>query len=504
VSARSGHAAVTPRTADVLPNAARLQRRASFGAHASIAPEHEPGGVPSLVRQALRAPGRSLDAGVRRSMEARFGHDFSAVRIHTGGTAARAARALGADAFTVGRDIAFGEGRYDVATARGLGTLAHELTHVVQQGARDASGAETIVLDEPRAAESAAERNAAHAVSCADGVQLVPGPAVAEPVAQRQTKQDTKTPTKEQADAQKEAQAKADEDEREAAAWEQARLHITPELLIKFQEIGRVVAIDARKYIQGVFEPYEKSISTPNQTFLQIFLAGAGNVPQGEFGGFLGGAGAAALQALVGALLDTPSVADVKERARAIPEEIIAEKMTTDSPAYEQFEAGALGELRERFQDLYARYHADPGELRTNARLLQEYARHQYGASSERGQAVRKAMMNLVYKGMEPIREELDDAQDAYNRKRELNLAIGIGVGAGALAGGVLGGVLGARGSGGTGGGLAGAAIGALVGGLGVGALALGGAALKQRFTDTPAEIRARKKREQEDVEKNK
>src|SRR5438876_4707833 len=39
--------------------------------------------VPSIVHDALRSPGQPLDAATRTFMEPRFGHDFSAVRVHT-------------------------------------------------------------------------------------------------------------------------------------------------------------------------------------------------------------------------------------------------------------------------------------------------------------------------------------------------------------------------------------------------------------------------------------
>ncbi|HEX6747543.1 MAG TPA: DUF4157 domain-containing protein [Longimicrobium sp.] len=77
--------------------------------------------------------GRALDAGSRAFMESRFGHDFSRVRVHTDADAARAADAVRARAYTVGRDIVFGRGEYAPASAEGRRLLAHELTHVVQQ-----------------------------------------------------------------------------------------------------------------------------------------------------------------------------------------------------------------------------------------------------------------------------------------------------------------------------------------------------------------------------------
>jgi hypothetical protein len=89
--------------------------------------------VPTIVRNGLRAPGRPLDAGTRAFFEARFGYDFSRVRIHADEVAAGAAIALNASAFTYGPNIAFGPGQYDPASERGRRLLAHELVHVAQQ-----------------------------------------------------------------------------------------------------------------------------------------------------------------------------------------------------------------------------------------------------------------------------------------------------------------------------------------------------------------------------------
>ncbi len=69
----------------------------------------------------------------RRSMETRFGYDFSKVRIHTDSEAAQSARSVGAHAYTVQKNVVFGSGKYAPDTAAGRRLLAHELTHVVQQ-----------------------------------------------------------------------------------------------------------------------------------------------------------------------------------------------------------------------------------------------------------------------------------------------------------------------------------------------------------------------------------
>jgi hypothetical protein len=83
---------------------------------------------------AQRGGGRPLPAVQRAFMEPRFGADFSGVRVHTGGEAAQLNRAISTRAFTHGQDIFLGDGQADLESSAGQRLLAHELTHVVQQG----------------------------------------------------------------------------------------------------------------------------------------------------------------------------------------------------------------------------------------------------------------------------------------------------------------------------------------------------------------------------------
>ncbi|HLI02249.1 MAG TPA: DUF4157 domain-containing protein [Acidimicrobiales bacterium] len=79
--------------------------------------------------------GRALESQTRAPMEAAFGADFSAVRVHTGPQSEALNERMGASAFTVGSDIFFRGGQPDVGSGPGRELMAHELTHVVQQGA---------------------------------------------------------------------------------------------------------------------------------------------------------------------------------------------------------------------------------------------------------------------------------------------------------------------------------------------------------------------------------
>jgi len=82
----------------------------------------------------LQNGGATLPPSLRSGMESRFGRDFSQVRIHTGTVASETTQAVKARAFTRGSNIAFAPGQYSPGTDSGKRLLAHELTHVVQQG----------------------------------------------------------------------------------------------------------------------------------------------------------------------------------------------------------------------------------------------------------------------------------------------------------------------------------------------------------------------------------
>lgn len=92
------------------------------------------GRVPEQVNDTLDRSGEPLPARIRDYFEPRFGHDFSEVRIHHDGPAAESARAVSAQAYTVGNQIVFASGQYQPESPSGRALLAHELTHTIQQG----------------------------------------------------------------------------------------------------------------------------------------------------------------------------------------------------------------------------------------------------------------------------------------------------------------------------------------------------------------------------------
>ncbi|MDZ4265751.1 MAG: DUF4157 domain-containing protein, partial [Mycobacterium sp.] len=76
--------------------------------------------------------GGPLPASARGFFEVRLGADLSAVRVHHGQRAHRAAAALGARSYTAGNDVTFADGQYAPDRPQGARLLAHELTHVAQ------------------------------------------------------------------------------------------------------------------------------------------------------------------------------------------------------------------------------------------------------------------------------------------------------------------------------------------------------------------------------------
>ncbi|MDJ0582121.1 DUF4157 domain-containing protein [Crocosphaera sp.] len=116
-----------------------LQQEAGEEEQESIQTKATPGQTPNLSAhleariQSAKGGGDPLSDSTRSFMERHFGYDFSKVRVHTDSRAASASRELNAEAFTVGQNIFFGNGRYAPESTSGRQLLAHELTHTIQQ-----------------------------------------------------------------------------------------------------------------------------------------------------------------------------------------------------------------------------------------------------------------------------------------------------------------------------------------------------------------------------------
>jgi len=105
------------------------------GRQSAAGREHKGSDFPSSERLS----GRPLEPSLRAYFEPRFGFDFSRVRIFSDEEAAKSAQSIGALAYTAGPNIAFGRGLYRPDTSGGRRLLAHELTHVTQQGSAEAT-----------------------------------------------------------------------------------------------------------------------------------------------------------------------------------------------------------------------------------------------------------------------------------------------------------------------------------------------------------------------------
>jgi Domain of unknown function (DUF4157) len=85
------------------------------------------------VNHLFRNGGQSLNSNLQAEMGARFGYDFSHVRLHADRESAEFADSIGANALTVGNHVIFGNGKYRPDDFDGRRLIVHELTHVVQQ-----------------------------------------------------------------------------------------------------------------------------------------------------------------------------------------------------------------------------------------------------------------------------------------------------------------------------------------------------------------------------------
>ncbi len=91
------------------------------------------GAMPSTEQMGRRV---DLPDAIREKMEASFGADFSGVKLYESQTVADA----GAQAMTMGSNVAFAPGQLDLASTSGQALLGHELSHVVSQARGESAG----------------------------------------------------------------------------------------------------------------------------------------------------------------------------------------------------------------------------------------------------------------------------------------------------------------------------------------------------------------------------
>ncbi|WP_326666138.1 eCIS core domain-containing protein [Streptomyces sp. NBC_00385] len=222
-------AAATGR-ADVLGAAGMGVLQRSVG-NAALGPvlQRSRAGMPEQSEEEPRSPvhdvvssggGAPLDTETRTDLEARMGADFSDVRIHNDSSAHESAKGVGAHAYTVGNNVVFQRDAYDPSSPQGRTTLAHELTHVIQQRSGPVEGTEApggIRVSDP------SDRFEREAVTNADRVLSDPAPAAAPvppsaaPAVQRAaTEDEDEQPADVQGSFVQRAEEKGPEEEEEA------------------------------------------------------------------------------------------------------------------------------------------------------------------------------------------------------------------------------------------------------------------------------------------------
>jgi hypothetical protein len=115
--------------------AEKIQREAAVGLEGGPVD----GDLQNQINSA-RGGGQPLDRTVGSKIGGALGADFSGVKVHTDSKSDNLNRSLSAKAFTLGSDVFFSKGAYSPGTHSGKQLLAHELTHVAQQGAAAGTG----------------------------------------------------------------------------------------------------------------------------------------------------------------------------------------------------------------------------------------------------------------------------------------------------------------------------------------------------------------------------
>jgi len=119
--------------AQAKPQITSLQRQKNLQRQGGITVGETSQDLETAINSA-RSGGQPLDAGLQQSIGRAMGADFSRVKIHTDTQSDQLNESIQAKAFTTGQDVFFRKGAYEPGSRGGQELIAHELTHVVQQG----------------------------------------------------------------------------------------------------------------------------------------------------------------------------------------------------------------------------------------------------------------------------------------------------------------------------------------------------------------------------------
>ncbi len=96
-----------------------------------------------------RGNGAPLDSKLQMQMSDQLGFDLRSVRVHTSSAADALNQQINAKAFTTGQDVFFRSGAYNPQSTSGKELIAHELTHVVQQGSGEVQNQGGMTVNAP-------------------------------------------------------------------------------------------------------------------------------------------------------------------------------------------------------------------------------------------------------------------------------------------------------------------------------------------------------------------
>ena len=118
---------------EAMPEEGEIQKKAMVQRREAIGGGEASAELSGEINRA-RGGGQPLDPGLQQSIGQAMGADFRGVRVHTDDRADRLNRSLSARAFTKGQDLFFKKGEYKPGERKGQELIAHELSHVKQQG----------------------------------------------------------------------------------------------------------------------------------------------------------------------------------------------------------------------------------------------------------------------------------------------------------------------------------------------------------------------------------
>lgn len=204
-----------------------------------------------------RGNGAPLESKLQMEMSEQLGFDLSGVRVHDTSASHQLNQELNAKAFTTGQDVFFKSGEYNPQSSNGKELIAHELTHVVQQGTGQVQNQGGMTVNAP------GDRFEQEADSVAQTLSGTPAASLQTQEEEELQMQEEEEIELQEEEEEEELQMQEEEEEEELQMQEEEEIELQEEEEEELQMQQNSVQRQTDNHVVQRIEEYERLLSRP-------------------------------------------------------------------------------------------------------------------------------------------------------------------------------------------------------------------------------------------------